>query len=576
MATVAGQVISELIVTVIDDNSIPDANVADYSVKAVVIQPLDDASFTDVPATPPFINTVPGQVSPDFADLWYGYFHILPNRVDVGNLTSQQIRSVELFNGYFTAQNITAIAATDLSGVSFDVTAPLAFAPLESKIKNLEIATVGDPAFDGFFEITVDDLLGTYYLYVTGKRVLVMPFQHNWTDRIVERLTWYNGYVKSLNGIPQVVNHRKYPRRTLDYQFLFASSQSNAYRLRALFRGLMQGWQSRVFIVPIWTDATRLPVEATAGTDVIDVSTTYFDYDVGSYVMLWQDEENYEVLEIAAVSAGQIQTTVNLSRTWSARRTVVMPAKLGYISQNIQGSSHTVDVDVAPVSFELLPQYKSLNRLVAASMPTYRGLPVIIAKNNFKPTVGFEIESRVHRNDNNTGIFSLEAVQPTPDGGTEFNYLFANHQEIAAFYDFLQGRRGRFGAFWLPTWAHDMNVIQAIGAADTTMLIDSIGYSSLYYVDGAPAYNRRDLMIRLKDGTRFFRRITGVSIDPDLPEETVTFDTALGQIVNPSDIDRVSFLVPSALKADAVEIGWESGNVSQSQILVADLYDPNI
>jgi hypothetical protein len=565
-------IVALLDTTVFDDDAVIDMSpftvwVGDTSIYGDDTHVLPDASD---------IDSFDGWLAPDFADLWYGHFHIIPNRINLGNLTSQQVRPIELFNGHFVPLELSAISATDLSGVEFDLNVPETLDPLESVFRNLTVDTVGTPSFDGFFEITADDAVGTYFLYVTGQRVLVLPFQHNWNDRVIERLAWLNSSSKALDGTDQIVMLRNKPRRILDYQILLASTQTNAARLRALFQALMFGWQARTFIIPIWTDATRLTAEAAAGQNAITVPTTYFDYDVGSYIMLWKDEENYEVVEIETVSSGGVTVTVDLLRTWSAGRTVVMPARLAYVAQNLTGEKHTVDVDSLPVSFELLAQHTSANRLVAGTEVTYRGYPVLLTKNNYAALPSFGIESNTLRNDANVGIFNLDRVQPTPNGDYSYSFLFRNHAQVANYFKWLDDRKGRVGVFWYPTWSRDMQVVQDIGAASTSFLINSIGYTSLYYVNGAPAYTRRDLMITLKNGTRFFRRITGVTIDPDTDIETVGISSALGQIVTIDQIDRVCFLIPSALKADAVEIAWESGNVSQSTVMVADVYNANI
>lgn len=522
------------------------------------------------------IDAFDGLSSPDYADLWYNHFHILPNRINLGNVTSQQIRTIEFFNGFFSPISIDDVTPVQLSGVEIDLTVPEVLAALESIFRDVTVSTVGSPSFDGYFEIQTDFRKIPYYLYVTGQRVLVLPFQHNWTDRILERLAWLNGSSKALDGTEQVVMLRDKPRRYLDYQFLLASTATNAARLHAIFQALMFGWQDKVFIAPIWSDATRLQADAASGQNIITVLTTHFDYDVGSYVMLWRDEETYEVVEIEAVNSGSLELTVNLSSTWPAGRTVVMPARLAYVSQNLQGTRHTPDINTVPVTLEFLAQYPSLNRLVGATEVTYRSLPVLMAANNYVNTHAFSIEREVSRSDSNVGIFRIDGIQPTPDGSNSFSFLMRDHEQAANYFKWLDDRKGRFKAFWQPTWAHDMEVLENIGAAATAFVIDPIGYPSLYYVNGAPAYNRRDVMIRLKNGTYFFRRITGVVLDTVLGHETVSINTALGQIVNVADIDRVSFLIPSALKADAVEVSWESGNVSQSQLVIADVYNADI
>lgn len=577
MAIFTGQLLNDGIPVYYSDNGLPATVTADFTQQAFLSdRVLTGSAFTDNAPTAPFIDTLTGIMLRDFADLWYNRFHIIPNRINVGNLTSQQVRPIEIFNGYFEDRTISAITNIGLSGVDFDSTVPLVLAPLESVFKNLTINTSGALQFSGAFEFTVDDVKETYYLYVSGKRVLVIPFQHDWSNKIVERLAWLNSSSKSLDGIEQILMLRNKPRRSLSYDFLLASPFVAAHRLRALFASLMHGWQARVFAVPIWSDATRLPVTAVAGDNQIFVNPTYFDYDSGAYIMLWQDEEHYELLEIDEVLADRVTTTVNMVHTWQAGRTAVLPARLAVISPNLQGTKHTVDIDTVPVTFELLPDSISSNRVVHAAPVLYRSLPVLLTKNNYNPTNSFSIERRINRSDAEIGIFSIEGVQPAPDGSNSFSFIFANHAQIAAFYGWLDDRKGRYGAFWQPTWSHDMELAQPVGAADTSITIKSIGYSSLYMVDDAPVFNRRDIFILLKTGTYYFRRITDATLNEVDGTETININTAIGSTLAISDIDRISFLLPSALKADAIEISYESGNAAQSNVQIADVYDSTI
>ncbi len=563
-------------VALLPDSALSDTDEAVYdATEAIVGTGLLDGEKTDVLALAS-VDAKTGKSLTDFDALWYNRVHILPSRINVGNLTSQQVRAIEIFNAYFVPVTLEDVVATDLNGVSFDVTTPLELAALESTYKNLVIDTVGSPQFDGFFTLTFDDAIIEYFLYVSGKRVLVMPFQHNWQERINERLAWYNtSSGKSLDGIEQLTMLRNTPRRFLSYQFLLASTNTNAARLRALFAALIAGWQTRIFAIPIWSDATRLAVTAASGQDEVQVNTTYFDYDADNYVMLWQNEENYELVEIDEVFSTYVTLKVNLVKEWQAGKTVVMPARLAYVNPNLQGQKHTVDIDTVPVNFELLPQYPSINRLVYAAETTYRSLPVLLTKSNYDNTQSFALEQQVIRNDANMGIFNIEADQPAPDSSNTFGFMFANHSQIAKHFGWLDNRKGRFTPFWQPTWSKDMQVVQDIASGATGILINAIGYASLYYIDDAPAYNRRDIMIQLKNGTRYFRRITGAGINED-GTETISIDTVLGANVSVSQIDRVCFLIPSALKADAVEIQWHSGNVAVSDVLIADVYDDTI
>lgn len=515
-----------------------------------------------------------GLVISDFADLWYNHLHILPNRIDVGNLTSQQIRPIEIFNGFFVSRTVTGVAGTTVEGTTFSVPTPDVFAPLQSKLRNLQISTTGAPNFSGFYSVTLDTAQ-VLLLYVTGKRVLPVTFQHNWSSKVIERLAYLTSIMESEAGIEQARMLRKYPRRTLEYDFLLASTQTNAPRLRALYNALMFGWQHRTFAVPVWTDATRLAVQADAGQPVIQVPTTFFDYDAGNYLMLWQDEENYEIVEIQSLTSTTVTATVNLVRTWAANRTVVMPARLGVVSPVINVTKHSVDIESVPMAFELLPQAYSSNRLVAGARVLYRGLHVLLAPSNHQDKLDVSINRPHTRNDADVGYFSIDATNPAPHTSQEYEWLMADHRASSDFFAWLDSRKGRFTPVWVPTWAHDMQVVANIGGTATSFIINGIGYASLYSAGGVPAASRRDVMVRMVDGIYYFRRITGGTLNDD-GTETIAIDSAFGTTLAASNIDRVCFLVPSRLEADAVELAWESGNVAHAAFKLADLLDDTI
>lgn len=533
---------------------------------------------TDVNPTGPTPIAHDGFLTRDFVDLWYNRIHIIPSRINAGNLVSRQVRSVEIWNGYSVPQTITSITSTDEEGNSLDITTPEVYAARQSRFHLLTVGTAGPPSFDGFFTITFDTL-GDFFLFVSGKRVLAVPFAHNWDDRdgsaIVERLTWRNNILEAVSGVEQAIMIRSVPRRTLQYAFLLASSTGNQAHVRALFHALMSGWQNRVFAVPIWTDAIRLPITATAGQPVITIPTTYFDYDPGNYIMLWQDQDNYELLQIDSMDSGAVTATVNLANTWPALRTIVMPARLGYITPQVQGTKHTVDLDAVPVTFELLVNAFSSNRLVAGARTTYRGLHVLLQKNFYNDTHAFEINRPVERFDSNIGYFSQDAVNPAPHTQNEFAWLCGNHQDSADLFAWLNTRKGRYGAFWYPTWSRDFELAQDIGNTDDSIVVNRIGYSDLYMIDGVPIASRRDIMLQTTAGTLFFKRILSAGDNGD-GTETLSLDSTFGVVIPANTVQRVSFLIPSRLAADAVEISWQSGNVSLIQFATSDLLDTGI
>lgn len=517
-----------------------------------------------------------GRLYPDFADIWYNSIHIVPGSINAGNLTSQQTRSVEIFNAYFVSQDISVVTATNLSGATLDIVTPETYAPLQSRFHLLVISQTGAPSFDGFFTITFDGL-GDFFLFVAGKRVLPIPYQHNWVSPVIERLVYLTTVLPSESGIEQAIMQREFPRRFIDYNFLLANTaQDNLQnaRLRAKFQALMFGWMHRTFAVPVWTDATRLQVQANAGQNIIQVSTAFFDYDVGNYLMLWLDEENYELVEIQSMTTNQVVATVNLGRTWPATRTVVMPARLAVVAPKVSGEKHAVDIDVVPITFEFLPEAYSSNRLVAGMRVIYRGIDVLMPSADYSDNVEFEINRAQTRIDFERGRYVIDATNVAAIGGIGHSLVFQNHLQTSDFFAWLNTRKGRLWPVWVPTWSNDFQVVNDIAGGALSMTVQRIDYTSLYLIDGAPAANRRDVMIRLTNGQYFFRRITGASYDGNT--EIITIDSALGQLVPVSAIDRVCFLVPSRLEADAVELAWYTGNIMRAAFRLTDLLDDSL
>ena len=125
------------------------------------------------------------------------------------------------------------------------------------------------------------------------------------------------------------------------------------------------------------------------------------------------------------------------------------------------------------------------------------------------------------------------------------------------YFDYL---KGRWGAFWAPTWQADVKVTAAIQATDTTLWIEDMGYEGAwagYEVTG------RYLMIRFWDGTQIYRRVTNWPTPGSL-----TLDAAVGRAVAEGELGSllVSFLLFARFDQDELLIEYLTESKAKAKL----------
>ena len=111
-----------------------------------------------------------------YQDDFYHRIHLVPRRIDLGNVAASQIVELEMWNAHFVSRTATAITGEE---TGLDLTGqpdpPLVFAPLESKIYDISVAEAGPSSIDVLLVWTFDN--GELpELPVTGTRVSIIPF----------------------------------------------------------------------------------------------------------------------------------------------------------------------------------------------------------------------------------------------------------------------------------------------------------------------------------------------------------------------------------------------------------------
>jgi hypothetical protein len=384
-------------------------------------------------------------------------------------------------------------------------------------------------------------------LSITGERVMVMPYRHNWASPLLERLQWLTDIMVAENGTEQRVSHRAYPRRSWEYRLLLQNDIASAFETRGF------AWQALPYTVPIWRDWQPLAADLAAGASTIPCTTANKSFVAGAPALLWASETNYEAVQVASVSANQITTVAPTQNAWP-KGTRLIPMRSARLLQALAMQRATANIMEAVVDWDEDPGVNE-GDLGSISLPTYQGFPVYLVPPERSRPSNRSFTRAWYLIDGTPGIRAVYPKGTYPQDQWDFTWLLQGWNDIASLRGLLSMMKGRLNPVWFPTWQRDFILAAALGSTDTNIVVNDVGYS--LYVQQHPM--RRDLYIRLNDGTYFLRRITASSRGNGT--ETLTLDSALGRAVSPSDVLIISFLDLRRLDQDQVEFAWLTDQV---------------
>lgn len=387
------------------------------------------------------------------------------------------------------------------------------------------------------------------------------PFSHNWLEPMRERIEWLTDVISAYEDAEQRVNLRQYPRRTLEY--LHTPSNANE---RARFHAFLWAKHASVLIVPVWSDFAVTGSEIAAGSTSIALDTTLRDYDAESYFVI-ASGPNYEIAKIApgGVSAGSLTLTAGLGSTWPAG-SVVAPARRATTEEQIKVKSHAGDYEDLSLTFNVLPEDQSANRITAYT-PTYthKGIEVFsLAQARFPwlEDASYEVTQRFEKKDSSVGVHQTFKHDTGSRRTIPVRILLFTRASISSFFGWLEARKGRLNPLWVPSGESDFEFVTPPSGGFSNITVKDTNYRTLYNRHIA----RRDLAFVRTDGTLATARITAASFSS--PNELLSVDTAIS---GTPAIRNISFLKLCRLATDSVEIEWHRQSTTGEMLLEANL-----
>ena len=484
-----------------------------------------------------------------FSEDYYNRIHIVPTSINVGNLTSDQTISIEVFNAYFVPKNLISIDATGDDGIEVTgPTPPYTFPGLFSATYTMTVTTNGSPEIDALYVFNWGSARDMGQVTVTGSRIVMMPYFM--VPPTSETLEWKTQVIKSYNNTEQRIRLRKHPRQSYNAQFHIPAGEMG----RA--QNLAYGWLSRRWAVPQWPVAQQSIGTFPIGSSVFNIDTTVSDYRVGNLIALWSNERANATAEILSLTPTSIiidkGTSVELVNPW------VMPANIAQAKGSIKRRSNGYN-GALTIEFEFT-NYKDL--LVTDVPDQYKGNDIYYIPSLFAESgnINDEFNTRVDTVDYSLGVQKTYSPWRNAEIARPYRVVLQGLAEIWAFRKWLHRRAGKIKPFWTPTFENDLRISQS-----GTLLTSLVVKADDYKLFGSA---RKHIAIKTVSGVYLPLEIVAVS-DSIGDTVSLTLDSALN--IEADQVKEISFMGLKRLDNDRVELSWATNRTAECVIRMVEI-----
>lgn len=474
-----------------------------------------------------------------YFDDYYNRIHISPNTLELGNVASEQVSTVNLWNAYLTSKVLQDIEGIEEGlSVSGQANPPFTFKALQERAWNVSILPDGPSTIDTNLVWRFGEDQAT--LHITGTRIVAFGWLVDWSKPVTETLQWLTDILQSKTGHEQRRSLRLSPRIQFDAELLLYDAE------RQFFDIAMVGWGAKTFAMPIWPQQQWLKTAHTAGGMIIYCDTTNRNFRANRLaIMRGETAFDNETVEIESVLSDRLILRRPLQKSWT-KGTCLSPAvtvQLNGQPNLIKRTDRMMRTSISLTATETLDHIEQMPSIL------YRSYPVLEQVPNEKNDLTHSYERLLSQLDNKTGLVLQKDHAQAAFGLYQYDWMTYGRQEQANLRALFYALRGSQKALWLPTFSDDLTVKSIIVASGQTLDVQWCGYSRF----AQSQLGRQDIQIRLKNGTVLYRRITS-STELDSNTERLAVDTTFPAQILPTDIIRISFMSLCRLSNDSVVI----------------------
>jgi hypothetical protein len=478
-----------------------------------------------------------GFLSPDLQADWFERWHVLPGRLDLGNVLTTQVTQIELLNN-FRRESRTWEAFVNNAGAGITATnlpsLPTVLAALTSFLVDIQVSTLGPPNISGTLDFDIDTAVDILEVPVTGTRITI--FQYRPQAPIKEVLEFKTDIIELNDGTEQRINVREAPRQRFQFKI-----RTDDDRTRDSINAVLFDWQSRVFGIPVWFESKPLLQPLAISDTTVFVDTTFADFRVGGLVMIYDNNFATEALEISAVNPGNLELDVGVGQAFDAIDTVVAPVRTALTKPTLGQGRFAIGPTDFGLEFLVLD---NIDLADASAFATYQGAGQTVAKPlidrlNFMKgaTLSEGIRRKVTRLDPETAPPVQFSSWPKGKPSIAYGFEAKSFEEVWDFRQLLHELKGSQLAFYVGTGRNDFKATADI--PDSSSQIDFQAFGFTQFVQELTP--RSDIQVVRTDGTTSQHEITGSS-EVSATVERITITPAISPALPLAEIDRIEFL----------------------------------
>jgi hypothetical protein len=409
------------------------------------------------------------------------------------------------------------------------------------------------------YEAGLNRLLLTGYSNVISSAILYsdiepdpisFPFRHNWTDTLIERISFATGVSTAIKGYESANAQRIKPRREIEISQITRNDTE-----RRMLRAKLNAHQNRKWLVPMLDDREQLTVPIASDATTIPTDTLYKDYEIGGWVGIRQLNDAGEIVtweELVIGSFTNTEITLSTAVVNDYPSPEVYPVRRAILDASIAPRGHTDSVEEVSILARLLAEDEQVipHRIIEwTPMTTYRSFeifPFAEWPNDWSELRDCSIDRAREDVDYEFGSFVTESDTNAASETFSWRIILDTKQKQAEFLGWFYARAGSLNYLWVPTMQRDFEIVSVAG---NDLIVKGHNYSENF----SGSEFRRDLAFIYNDNSIIIRRIE--SVLESGANEVLDLDNSVPTLTN---LRSVSYLLFCRLDNDTIERASET------------------
>ena len=367
----------------------------------------------------------------------------------------------------------------------------------------------------------------------------IWPVPPDWSKSVTETLAFGTDVMMPpATGVSQHRSYRPIPRRVFGFDVL-ANGQA-----RRTAEMLLAGWGG-AWRLPIWPDVQWLSASLSSGATSIACDTAGFDFVDGGKALLYADVNDWQVVAIDTVESDHLALSAALA-AGTTPGTRLYPLRLARVRGGAEEARFNDGLGRRSLAFDIA---EACTWPVLDGVTQYLGHDVLEVRPDESDDPTASVDRLLQTVDYGTALPVVHDLAGVGLRAQQTAWKLFGRAQHTWFRSLLYTRCGRLVPLWLPSFAADLQLADAIAGGSAVLPVEWCGYT-LY---GLGQHNRKDVRIELTDGTVFYRRITAAAEDGDTENLTLNASLDAGSIA-PGRVRSIGFMALSTLASDETEI----------------------